>query len=61
VRQQLAHRDAGFAALPEGRPVAGQRLIERDPAGLDELHHRRGGRQHLGQRGEIEDRVRRHR
>src|SRR5439155_2431273 len=61
MRHQLAHRDLAFAVRAELGPVIRDRLFEPDFPLLDQLHHRRGGGDYLGQRCEVEDGVHPHR
>ena len=62
VRQQMPDRDARpcRSARSPGMNVR-DRIVQTDPALLDQPHHRGRRRHHLGQRGEVEDRVERHR
>src|SRR5207253_126789 len=54
MRHQLAHRDLTLAVRADLGPVVGDRLLEADFPLLDQLHHRRGGGDYLGQRCEVE-------
>ena len=57
VRQQITNGDrVAIAAAPRGE-VPANRVVEAHGAALDLLHHERRRREHLRQRGEIEDRV----
>ena len=48
VRQQLPDRDVLFPVLRELRQILRDRIVKPHPAGLHQLHHRRGGRNDLG-------------
>ena len=61
MRQELPDRDHPFAAAGEGGPIGRHGLIEIDQPALRQLHDRRGGNDHLGQGGEVEDRIDGHR
>ena len=56
VRQQVPDGHVLLAVLGEGRQVRRHRLVQRDPAGLDLLHHDQR-RERLRDRGQVEDRV----
>ncbi len=58
---QLAHRDLILAIAGKLRQVGRDRIVKLDAPGFDQLHHRRGGGNALGQRGKIEDRIHGHR
>ena len=57
VRHQVAEGDHVLAVRREGRQVARDRRIEIELAAFDELHDSRGGRDDLGERSGIVDRV----
>ena len=57
MRQQVADGDVGaIRALPCGNVLA-DAIVEAEHAALDLLHGERRGREHLGQRRQVEDRV----
>jgi hypothetical protein len=60
VRQHLAHRHPGLAALRELGKIPRHRRIQRQPAGVH-LAQREDGGEQLGQRGDVEHGVRAHR
>ena len=61
VRQQVTNRDPVLAVPFEARDVGADAIGQPDAAILDQRHHRRRRRHHLGERGDVENRVERHR
>ena len=61
MREQLAHRDRVLTVDGKFRPVFGDGVVELQLPAFDQLHDGGGGGDDLGQRGEIEQRVDRHR
>ena len=61
VRQQVANRDRLFSLTGELRQMPAHRIVEPKLAAFNQQHHARRGRQRLGERGQIEDRIDRHR
>ena len=57
MHEELAHGDGTFVVLREGREVAHDGCVEREFAAFDELHDGGGGRDDLGQRSRVIDRV----
>ena len=57
VGEQFANGDVLLAVLRELGQLGGDRIVEANAALLHQLHDGRGGRDALGQRGEIEDRI----
>ena len=57
----MADGDVGLAVALEPRNERGDPIVQPDPALLDQHHHARRRRDHLGQRRQVEDRVERHR
>ncbi len=61
VREQLKNRDRGLPTRGERRNEFRHRIAQPHASLLDQLHHARRGGHHLGERGQIEDRVLGHR
>ena len=61
VSQQIANNDIRFAVLRELRNILRDRIVQPNLALFHKLHHRGVRGNYLGQRRQIEDRVRRHR
>ena len=61
VRKQLTNRDPVLAIALEARHVIRDAVRQPQAPVLDQQHHRRSGRDDLGQRREVEDGVHRHR
>ena len=57
----MPDRDVALAVALEPGNEGRHRIVQAHAALLDQLHHRRRRRDDLGQRGEVEDRVERHR
>ena len=60
VGHELPDGDAALAVGGEFRPVFGRGIVQAHPAGIHQLHDRRGGGHHLGHGGQIEDGIRGH-
>ena len=61
MREQLLDGDVFLARVGEFRNVARHRVAQSDLPALDQNHHRSRSRHDFRQRGQIEDRVHRHR
>ena len=61
VRKQLADRDVFFAVDSEFRQILCDRIVQQKAALLVELHHGGSRSQYLGQRGNVENGILRHR
>ncbi len=59
MRHQMTQGDIGFAALEFGE-VLGDAIVDAESAPLEKLHQDRRRGDHLGERGDVEDRVERH-
>ncbi len=57
VGQQVAHGDPVFGAAGEAGQEVPHRLVEVEPSLVDQDHRHGGGGDHLGQAGEVVDRV----
>ena len=61
MRQQLPHRNVLFSVLRKLGQIFRHRIVQPHLALFHQLHHSRCGRNHLGQRRQIKNRIQRHR